>query len=341
MASPPPTASARLAAAKDGPPPPAYARTLARLFLEVERLQAGAVGRHVRNKGAAEANKVATNSIEELIAAFFAQVKGAAPKGAVADVKNRILEDFQVELLWLHRVLASDKLRPYLNASEGKEALLERLRAATQRLLVFVCNNDTGRLLRAPTALFRAFTAGVTYFDTENGPVQQTIGPPYHRERSCGPGNQTLAAKYGPAQGNGPGERQRKRARVATCYLDRLIYDAMYGAVMHTQDLGHLHELRTTEQMFQDYFPGEGMEVAGIGLEDGTYPVRIAVTHTGPGGRRVTTEYARRLASRAPLAYAPHVHCRQVVRANHGAPEVAFEKTQTRLKEEPWLRVAD
>ena len=58
---------------------------------------------------------------------------------------------------------------------------------------------------------------------------------------------------------------------VRNCYIERLVYDNIYTNTFYRQDLGHLVELKSMEQMHDSYYKNESIGIK-IRYRDEVYP---------------------------------------------------------------------
>jgi hypothetical protein len=100
--------------------------------------------------------------------------------------------------------------------------------------------------LELPTAVFNEFCKGITYFDNE-------------LRVEC------------PAFAD--------KATVRLCYIERLIYDAIYSQILYKQDTSHLVEKQAMDRLQQDYFPTENISIE-IAYNDVVFPVGLTITST-------------------------------------------------------------
>ena len=126
------------------------------------------------------------------------------------------------------------------------------------------------------TTMFYRFVQGITYFQHQM--PNDTIIPIYHRLFACGPGDDAFRRTLNQQH------RADVRARIETCYIERLIYDHMYrhlalhfpetGASEKTQDAGHLFRLDLTKRDFETCFPNLRLEV-DIRYDDMGWPIQL------------------------------------------------------------------
>lgn len=98
------------------------------------------------------------------------------------------------------------------------------------------------------TTMYNEFLKGITVFQS-NVDIRENE-PAYHRSRSCPPrGNINLICDAA--------TDPETRRKVELCYIERLIYDAIWLKVMYNiaQDEGHINWLRDTKDAFIKCFP--------------------------------------------------------------------------------------
>lgn len=181
------------------------------------------------------------------------------------------------------------------------------------------------RFSRLPTNIFNEFTKGITYFETDHVPGN----PIYHREESCGDANVPSNQKFVERITNSSLDRKRKHVTIRRCYIERLIYDVIYSNTFYKQDIQHLHELKSVEQLHDSYYKDESVSIK-IKFRDDIYPERLSIITEYPS-RIETNTYAKQWGS-------ANVSCKKTVFFTK--KEIAFEsydKTQTYEREEAWL----
>lgn len=180
------------------------------------------------------------------------------------------------------------------------------------------------RLSYLPTLLFNKFIEGITYFHQDTTDER----PVYHRALSCGAQNLTSQYKFidamkiktKPLQ-----ERLLIKKFVRTCYIERLIYDDIYNNTFHQQDLGHLHELKTVEQIYEKYYPKHNLYFK-MKYDDDNYPIMLLITEKTPD---LTTEETYTVSRKNE-----RVLCSKTT---SGKGIMRYEKVQTFKQEEPWI----
>lgn len=115
---------------------------------------------------------------------------------------------------------------------------------------------------RGITKKFADFIGGITYFKDE---AESDVSPVYHRLSSCGDGSDAFRNLYQRCTPDLP-LKQRKEImrRIMTCYIERLIYDNMYSHYSPdgSQNEGHAHRLRITQEDFHSCFPHTDVKIA-------------------------------------------------------------------------------
>ena len=138
------------------------------------------------------------------------------------------------------------------------------------------------------TILFQDFIKGLTYFQYQTG----TEVPIYHRLFACGPGDDAFRKEFQIcSQDIEPHRMDDIKRRVETCYIERLIYDAMYreytlffperGDSNHEQDEGHRHRIQVTKDDFGSCFPNITIQVHV--QWDTTMPIRLTILRYNNG----------------------------------------------------------
>jgi len=85
------------------------------------------------------------------------------------------------------------------------------------------------------------FCKGITFFMSD----AEGVKPFYHRDNSCGPATLPALDKFSSSE---------KKFHVRNCYFEREIYNQIYKHIYRQQDIGHLDELKTMEQLYFKYF---------------------------------------------------------------------------------------
>jgi hypothetical protein len=129
--------------------------------------------------------------------------------------------------------------------------------------------------IQLPTMLFNEFCKGITYFDNE----LIVERPSYHRDASCGSKTDNVSKKFKIKSTDTLAEANRKKAAVRLCYIERLIYDAIYSKILYTQDTRHLVEKQAMDRLHHEYFPTENISIE-ITYNDVVFPVGLTITTT-------------------------------------------------------------
>lgn len=153
--------------------------------------------------------------------------------------------------------------------------------------------------------VFEEFIKGITYFSIET-PASTTV-PIYHRLYSCGPRSSESFAdvltECHPDPNNEGGHHRRKaELRIEKCYIERLIYDAIFRnldlhfpyydesdvvlsqSAVKLQDKGHREWLKETADAFKLCFPNTDFQVS-VGF-DGIIPLQVRIVKTIRGKPR-------------------------------------------------------
>lgn len=200
---------------------------------------------------------------------------------------------------------------------------------------------DEGRIPTGTTVLFDMFVRGITYFDYQSDPSKPV--PLYHRFYSCGSGtevyrgNNLVCLKRLTKQ-----ERARRRTLIERCYIERLIYDALYvhetlffprigSQAGVQQDKGHMFRLDITRADFESCFKRYAIDV-DVKFEDG-FPVGLEIKRTKNGAVVSTESYSKTwsFVAGGNKAYDALVECVKVL----GDGRV-YKKVQTAASEAVW-----
>lgn len=128
------------------------------------------------------------------------------------------------------------------------------------------------RFARVPTKILGDFLKGITYFKADD-PVGRPI---YHRSRSCESKDHTVLDKFRICQADTTDAIKQKRSALDLCYIERTAYDKIYEYVFHRQDTGHHVELNRVERLWQEYFPGQRLEI-DIAYDEYGLPNALAI----------------------------------------------------------------
>lgn len=200
------------------------------------------------------------------------------------------------------------------------------------------------------TLMFGDLIRGITFF-AEQGDCSGAIAfPAYHRLFSCGPGDDSYrTGRLVCHEDMSSSERNRRRPEIERCYIERLLYDAIYrhealapslaGAALGaraeaSQDDGHLFRLDLTHNDFLSCFPGHDVTV-DVAFQDG-WPMRVTLARSVRGQLVTTDVFEKTLVPTAHgrLAYDAVVECTRTIAAN-GA---VLKKAQGFAREGQWRR---
>jgi hypothetical protein len=141
------------------------------------------------------------------------------------------------------------------------------------------------------TRIFHDFIRGTTYLSNQSPPVSE---PVYHRLDACGSGTDAFRKEYNQCTHNMTRKQRNDiKKRIETCYIERLIYDALYKefSIDEIQDEGHLHRLKLTKDDFLSCFPVTSLDV---NIEfDQHLPVRLIITRSQHGKVYSVETYTR------------------------------------------------
>jgi hypothetical protein len=150
------------------------------------------------------------------------------------------------------------------------------------------------------TQLFAEFAKGVTYFATE---FQELRRPIYHRDVSCGSALVKSELKFVKTL-FGPD----KSKYVERCLIERQIYDELYRQILGFQNIGHLLEIKTIENIYQSLSPNTSVDARVAFHPERRLPNSLTLTWSDDSGLTSIEVFRRRLdASRD--AYDPIVEC--------------------------------
>jgi hypothetical protein len=206
------------------------------------------------------------------------------------------------------------------------------------------------------TLFFEDFIKGITTFADQGAPGWKK--PVYHRLTSCGDGAPDFRTRFNQCH---PGmtrkARYAVRKQIERCYVERLIYDAIYiqqtlffpdkGTAEPAQDAAHRAWLAQTHADFKTCFPTVDVRVT-VDAFDGLMPTQMTIARIRRGAvttietyRRHTVVVAAAAAAAAALStvpsgmvakqYSPRVEC-----TLQTAKGVEKRKVQQFAKAEAW-----
>lgn len=199
------------------------------------------------------------------------------------------------------------------------------------------------------TKLFEEFIKGITYFKQQLDPRHPY--PIYHRLHSCGPNMHNLDSDYALRAANliciGQlpwSEKMRRKGLIERCYLERLVYDALYkhfvlqhaerGNAENEQDERHLEHLELVKKDFDTCFRAIDVSV-DVRYESG-YPTRLEVKRFKKKVLMSTEIFVKTLGDLKNkfCVYEPGVVCHKVVHKT-GA---SYVKVNVFDMEQDWKR---
>jgi hypothetical protein len=128
------------------------------------------------------------------------------------------------------------------------------------------------------TKIFHEFIKGITYLNDQSQPLSE---PVYHRLDACGSGTDSFRKEYNQCTNDMTRKnRNNVKKRIETCYMERLIYDALYKefSMDDEQNDGHLYRLKLTKEDFTSCFPVTSLNVQ---VEfDQHLPIRLIITRS-------------------------------------------------------------
>lgn len=210
-----------------------------------------------------------------------------------------------------HKVLVGDEI------SHGHKMLVPLFRGPCDIIFGSLhIKRPYVKFRRIPTRVFTEFVKGITYFRTD----ANHEWPIYHRLNSCGSGELDVKKKFRRKQGYSNDAGMDNRARVRTCYIERLIYDKIFSAILFRQNVAHLHELQDMERLHDDLYPGVQLQVH-VGKFVGTNPTYVSIIDQNTKDEEI---YEKEPESNI-------VRCSKIEGGAH------FHKMQTFERATPWL----
>lgn len=206
--------------------------------------------------------------------------------------------------------------------ADGHKQLIPLFRGPHDKIFAgFDVKRPGAKFGNLPTKVFNEFIKGISYFATES----VIESPVYHRESSCGTKELDIKAKFKRRMGYSHDAGLLNMEHVRQCYIERLIYDAIYEAVLHRQNIPHLVEKERMSRIYTDMYPGSQLRVY-ISHFAGTppiFPTRLIITD---GIDLYRPNYEEEYFKDGGL-----VRCSKLENGQ------MFHKFQTFEKEMPWL----
>jgi hypothetical protein len=181
------------------------------------------------------------------------------------------------------------------------------------------------------TRVFQDFIKGITYFKH-----QTTVEVPvYHRLLACGPGDDAFRKLFQQCEPDMDRDRRNDvRKRIETCYVERLLYDAMYrhatlhfartGTEDHQQDAAHQLRLVLTQSDFKTCFPNLDIKV-DVEFET-HWPVSVRICRYVRSDLVSVETYQKHIAfSTGAKRYEDVVYARRVTKQNAYVKNQSFE----------------
>jgi hypothetical protein len=190
------------------------------------------------------------------------------------------------------------------------------------------------------THMFEKFIKGITYFSDQ--PLSKRT-PAYHRLFSCGYGTYAFREHYLQCTSMDKKEdRDARKKRVTTCYIERLIYDRLWkhgnlhfpqlGTEESTpQDEGHQHFIEITQKDFQTCFPHTDIQVE-IEYDTSDWPARLNIFRFVHGVQTSQEIYEKEIIvnSLGETEFGPFVLAYRI------KGKIIETKTQSFVVELPW-----
>lgn len=166
------------------------------------------------------------------------------------------------------------------------------------------------RFASLPTKLCQEFCKGITYFQYD---MPFPDHPFYHRDNSCGTKKVEAFAKF---------KDSASKEYLKTCYIERLVYDAIYINTFYEQDIGHKHELKLMEQLYQKYYDHATITVS-LTYERLIYPISLMIFYRTAHGI-ISESFTKQKRTK-------HVLCRRDEKGQ------IYEKVQSFDQESGWM----
>ena len=111
---------------------------------------------------------------------------------------------------------------------------------------------------------------------------------------------------------------------VKKCYIERLIYNEIYGHFLHRQDLGHNAELIRVNYYYNDYFPNETITLK-INYDKNYYPYQLIIVTNNPS-QTITEIYTK-------------IWDKEIVMCQLQINKDFYSKINTFQNESPWEKI--
>lgn len=168
------------------------------------------------------------------------------------------------------------------------------------------------------TVVFNNFMKGITFFD--NQLPYESRSPVYHRPGSCTKRNEPNQVC---SQGNGSNLSHSQH--IETCFVERLVYDAIWNEMYLTQqNKEHMERLENTRQAYLSCFPNQSLQVevefnlptlnnnnASAKLINVKIPVKLAISFYAHNGTLLKKEIHVKRYDNVMKAYQYPVVCQK------------------------------
>jgi len=165
--------------------------------------------------------------------------------------------------------------------------------------------------------IFELFIEGITYFKHQPNNANKLV---YHRLASCGDGTQAFRNTFNRCT-NITKNRRQVKARIETCYIERLIYAEIFKKQTlvfpktmtntehdHKQDKGHENWLEQTHEDFKTCFPKTNIRVQ-VSEYLGKWPTKCTIIRE-KNGKISKEEYVKTVYNREVKTYGRPVDCK-------------------------------
>lgn len=268
--------------------------------------------------------------IDTKISSYVKQINPLIAKLGNALQKDQVnIKDFvhanRFNIWKIHDILYGSYSRIFLSdASSSSSNDLRKLHDKLVKSTLHI-NQPKKRFGRLASEIASDFCKGITYYLNDAIDVH----PFYHRSESCGSAALTAQQKFAIISTNTIATKKDKQQYVKNCYIERKIFDYIYQHIYKQQDVKHLHELKTMEALYLEYFKDIPNIHLGF-LDDYLMPKYVTLIYNETSGKRIEEKYTK---------LNDHIHATKLVIVTTPTFKIErYEKVQhVEASEQPWL----
>ena len=258
-------------------------------------------------------SKDAVSNIHKFNLCMIKIVKLDPPYAKVFYYKNR------GKLVRIYDTFQGSFAKTYMSLNERRvfESVINKLFKG-----VLGIHNVSQEFSFLPTMLFTKFIRGITYFENEKNLQAR---PVYHRVESCGVSDEKFK--------NG-----HNKSFLRMCFIERSIYNRIFSNIFGRQDVQHLNELQIVEKLYDQFLPGEFVNVE-ITFAKKIIPIRLQISWHNLHHKSVIVEKYRKSYDSKKDDYKELVSCSRTCIYSNGKIK-EYEKMQSWDQETPWILVS-